>query len=98
MRTVWKVSLPIVDEIAVKIPGGAAIVHVATQGPVGVAELSTGEPVSVWFECDPERPPELRRFAIYGTGHMFRHERQQYLGSAQFDGGGLVFHLYEVMP
>jgi hypothetical protein len=59
MRRVYKYPVPIVDEIVVNMPAGAAIVHVGHQHHMLV----------LWADVDDSAPNEPRSFSIRGTGH-----------------------------
>lgn len=67
------------------------------EAPIG-AELLTareqGDNICVWFRCDPTKPSERRRVDVCGTGWKDAPQGR-YIGSAHFDGGKLVFHVFE---
>jgi hypothetical protein len=85
MRQVFKYELPIKDECDVFMPEGSEILHVGNQH----------EKMCVWALADASRRDELRYFRIAGTGRALPDVGLKYLGSAQFAGGALVFHVFE---
>jgi hypothetical protein len=85
MRKVFKYELLIQDECNVFMPEGSEILHVGNQY----------EKMCVWALVDASRRDELRYFRIAGTGHALPDVDLKHLGSAQFAGGALVFHVFE---
>lgn len=53
--------------------------------------------ICVWFEVDTDKPKELRRFEIYGTGHKITtpNEDRTFVGTVFLNRGEYVFHVYE---
>lgn len=83
MRTIWKFQLTAMD---VPMPEGAEIC---------TFELQAGVPC-VWAIVESEAPKQVRRFAIFGTGHALPAETEGcYVGSAQ--DGPFVWHLFELL-
>jgi hypothetical protein len=88
-RLVWKYPLPKHDKIAVVMPKGAVLLHFAAQE----------EQPTLWAWCDPEETEkETRRFLLIGTGREVDTSQTMldYVGTAQFLGGQLIFHLFEI--
>lgn len=82
-RVVWKaVVRP--DRMFFGAPAGAELLTAREQG----------DDICVWFRCDPTRPVEVRNVEVCGTGHEGAPDGR-YLGSAHFDSGRLVFHVFE---
>lgn len=49
---------------------------------------------TLWALIDPEQTPGVRRFHIYGTGHLIPHpERLTHVASWQ--SGSFVWHMFE---
>lgn len=106
--TVWKETRPVADVIELALPQGAEVLKVGDQEGAGgaltfwflvrdlggVHETPMGHPPSVPVA---DRPKELRRFVVVGTGHEVPEER---LASAAFldtvvtAGGMLVWHVF----
>lgn len=87
MRTIWKLQLPIADEIRLQMPQGAQILCV---------QLQHGEP-TIWVRCDddPAFANRVHRVLQWrGTGHN-ADGTGDYVGTIQQWGGDLVFHLFD---
>jgi len=83
MKTIWKFEMPPSWEISM---------------PAGAEFLSIGEQhnkVCLWMLVDPEATDEIRRFAVFGTGHPVPDIPLRFLGSVQLFDGDLVFHAFE---
>jgi hypothetical protein len=88
-RTIYKYELhPGQQDEPIELTVGAKILTVGNQG----------ERFMLWAEIDPDREPEERFINVYGTGHPMPDNPGQYLGTAHFAGGRLVFHAYESPP
>lgn len=88
MKKIFKYRVPFQDFTEVSMPKGAKIIAVQNQD----------ESLCIWAEVNPDAPNERRFFHVYGTGHVMHEECEEtYLGTAQFQRGELVFHLYEVI-
>lgn len=88
MKSIWKYELSFTDEQDVKMPVGAKILCVQTQGSVPC----------IWAIVDTSKSKdqyELRKFIIHGTGHVCICEHHEYIGTFQLNNGSLVFHLFE---
>lgn len=91
MRRVWKVDVPVDDQVhAYRLPTHARVIHVACQhfdapAPVGL--------VQVWLEVDDAEPLAERRFIVHGTGHPV--EKGEYVGTGIEMSGRLVWHVYQ---
>lgn len=85
MRTIWKQVLPQLGNFELKLPAGAEIVALREQHD---------EP-TIWFVCDSEAKPVLRRFVIVGTGHQAPNIGK-HVGTFFVDGGMFVFHVFEI--
>jgi hypothetical protein len=78
---------PLADEVSVRMPYGAKILHVYEQN----------EQVALWALVDPsEARFQKREFRIAGTGHEIADvENKHYIGTVHMNGGALVFHVFE---
>ncbi len=86
MKTIWKYPLDIQNEAnELEVPLGGRALFVAVQEGV----------LCVWFEVDPEMPPETRELGVIGTGHVFSADRAPtYIGSVLMPP--FVWHVYEL--
>jgi hypothetical protein len=81
--TIWQAEIA-QDDHSFSAPEGAELLTAREQGDV----------VCVWFRCDPTRPKEARRVEVCGTGWE-NAPQGRYVGSAHFNDGSLVFHVFE---
>jgi len=90
MKTIWKYNLKIDDEQVVNLPKNAEILTVQNQ---------QGNPC-LWALVSPIKETEPRIIVCRGTGHdiNFRNFTLQYISSAQFYDGDIVFHYFEKLP
>ena len=86
MKTIWKFHLIVETNQRFTIPRGARFLSVQGQH----------DEIVMWWLVDPRQPPESRRFSVYGTGHDMPDNPGAYLGTVQTDGGGFVWHAFEV--
>lgn len=84
MRTIYKYSLVFEDWQIVQMPIGAKILSFAEQNE---------QPV-IWALVDPNAPVVEYRVRMVGTGHSFDHRGLKNVGTAQFQSGVRMFHLY----
>jgi hypothetical protein len=87
MRTVFKYEVPIDDHVTLSMPVGAELLCFANQRDVP----------TLWALVDPGAAMVERRFLLVGTGHPVGGEILRHVGTAQFRGGALVFHLFEIL-
>lgn len=87
MRTVFKYEIPFDGHAMLALPLGAELLHFGNQ-----REIPT-----LWAMVDPEQPPTKHVFRLAGTGHEIEEKIVKFIGTAQFAGGSLVFHLFEVL-
>jgi hypothetical protein len=93
MMTIWKYELSVgLDTVTLRMPGGAVILSLQTQGAV------PDERPTMWAIVDPGQPSEERHFAIVGTGNPFPAGigKQDFIGTFQIFSNSLVFHVFEV--
>lgn len=83
MKTIYKYNIE--PNITYEMPQGAQILSVQAQE----------DTVQLWALVDTARPPDIRKFRAYGTGHAIEHENLQFLGTCQLYGGNLVLHIFE---
>ncbi len=84
MKTIWKYAINPKTEVA--MPGGSRLLSVQVQD---------NQP-QLWALVDPERAKVKRNFVSFATGEPFDDTGLTYVGTFQINGGGLVFHLFEV--
>ena len=101
MLTVYKYEIPAEDEFTIDLPAGAQPLSFQEQHGAGC----------MWALVDPEARTTKRRFRLAGTGHPIEYAEPagvpyrsppnigalRFVGTAQFRGGALVFHLFEVL-
>jgi hypothetical protein len=89
MLTVYKYEIPLEDDFAIELPMGAKILTFQSQRDVPY----------VCALVDPAAPLFKRQFRLAGTGHPIEHDEKnlRHVGTAQFRGDTLVFHLFEVL-
>lgn len=90
MQRVFKYPVPIGDHFSVLLPQGAKILRFANQH----------EQACLWCLVDPDAQLQARAFRMAGTGHQISEpaENLAYVGTELFQGGMLVFHLFEFIP
>jgi hypothetical protein len=93
---IWKWTLEVTDRQQLQIPGGAKLLTVQVQH--GLPQL--------WALVDEKAPLINRTIATYGTGNPIpdlpvlsvglpEGYPGEYVGTYQFGGGALVFHVFE---
>jgi len=84
---IYKYRVERVDHPVIQMPKGAHVLTFQNQR----------EEPCIWAIVDPEVETEPRVFLLAGTGHPFPEDPTsvRHLGTAQFNGGNLVFHLFE---
>lgn len=89
MLTVYKYETPLKDEFSLDLPMGAQILTFQSQR----------DAPCIWALVDPDAKTLKRRFRLVGTGHPIEQDAGalRFVGTAQFRGGSLVFHLFEVL-
>lgn len=92
MKRVYKYEVPFEDEFSLNLPKGAQILSFQSQvSASGLQEL----PV-IWVLVDPSlKQEETRFFRMAGTGHPIEGDFGAFIGTAQFLGARLTFHLFE---
>jgi hypothetical protein len=83
--TIWKFPLLTVDQQTIPARKGAK--------PLAV-QVQHGQ-LCLWALVDPNAEPAEMRVWVHGTGHIVTAEApKHYLGTVQFMGGQLVFHVF----
>lgn len=89
MRTVfkypWSTSV-IGDTLNTQMPRGAKPLYVAEQYGA----------LCIWVLCNPDVEMVGHRFHVVGTGHPIGDEVGPYVGTAIFDQGALVLHVFDL--
>ena len=83
MTRIWKYTIT-PSVLFYSMPEGAKI----------LAAKEQDNEVCIWVEVDHNRPIEMRKIMIYGTGHSIPQEPQEYVGTAHLHNGALVLHVY----
>lgn len=89
MKRIYKYELSANNRQSIELPEGAQIL---------TAQGQNGCNVCLWALVDPEQPPEQRYFEIFATGepvHVDMGVERRYVGTAQLEGGRLIFHVFE---
>lgn len=85
MKTIYKYPIPITDEFTLPLPKGAKILTFQTQH---------NKP-HIWAVIDTEEGLEPVEFRLFGTGHSMEDaDALEYIGTAQTEGGLLIWHLF----
>ncbi len=71
----------------IEMPRGARLLHFDAQG----------DELFLWALVDPNEAMDVRTFFIVGTGHTLPELRYRHVGSCLMRGGGLEWHLFEVL-
>jgi hypothetical protein len=87
MRCVFKYEVPVEDHVTLELPCVHELLHFDNQ---------KGDAV-LWALVDPESAKIERHFRVAGTGHVIEETNIRFIGTAQFHGGSLVLHLFEVL-
>lgn len=84
--SIWKFLVDLNDEVDVKMPRGARLLHVGEQ---------CGE-IFLWAMMDPNTEFVVRRIAVRGTGHPCDESLfdAPHIGTV-FTQSNLVFHLFD---
>ncbi len=83
MKTIFKYSLSISDQVLLYLPEEAEVLSVQGQA----------DQLVLWAIVDPSRNVEPRLFSIYGTGNLFQSDNARYIGTAQVNS--YVWHVFE---
>jgi hypothetical protein len=89
-RAVWKFPLPFPgnDLFTIEMPASAEILSL---------QMQFNEP-QIWALVTPGADMEIRRFRVAGTGHPIDEQAIRFVGTFQFAGGALIFHVFEIQP
>lgn len=86
-KVIWKYNVDLTNEVTIKMPIGAEILAVQNQHDIP----------RIWVLVDPDAEQEVRTFYIHGTDHEVTDvENKKFIGTFQYHGGDLAFHLFEV--
>ncbi len=85
MPTIWKFEFKVDDDVRVKMPTGASIIHVGSQKSLHLC---------LWAVVEEKAATETRRFFVRGTGHpMLRADAANHIGTVL--DGSFVWHIFE---
>ncbi len=91
---IWKYRFGTEDTLEVKMPENSEILCLQTQY---MKKFNIDVPC-VWCLVDPKENLVLRRFCLFGTGHLIENiEHLHYIGTFQVLAGLKVGHLFEVI-
>lgn len=86
MLTIHKYTFEIQNQVKISLPKHSKILKFDNQNEVP----------TIWVLVDTEQPLEEAIFTVRGTGHSIpRFSNLEYIGSAQFLNGQLVWHLFK---
>ena len=89
-KSIWKFKLSLDEQQIIKMPEGAEILTIQSQGNVPC----------IWALVEPDAPKENRCFEIIGTGDFITFENEiqkKYINTFQLHGGALIFHVFEII-
>jgi hypothetical protein len=89
VKRIYKYELSPNSPQMIELPEGAQIL---------TAQGQHGRSVCLWALVDPERPKEQRYFEVFATGEAIHTDMgldRNYIGTAQLEGGQLIFHVFE---
>lgn len=89
MKRIYKYELSSNSPQLIELPEGAQVL---------TAQGQHGRSVCLWALVDPERPTEKRYFEVFATGEAIPTDasvKRNYIGTAQLEGGRLIFHVFE---
>lgn len=85
MKTIWKYTFEITDDVTIAMPSDSKILHV---------ECQRGDP-TMWVLVNPDSKRVVRKFRIFGTGHpIAESEKLEFVGT--FQQPPFVWHMFEV--
>lgn len=88
MKTIYKYSFDVADEVSLNMPRGAEFLSIQVQK----------QRPTMWFLVDDSEELEEKRFRIYGTGFVLDNEVAQfYRGTFQLVAGTFVGHVFEIL-
>ena len=85
--TIWKYTLNSQTVQEVQMPQGAEILHAGVQH----------NEINIWVMVDLDAQNEVRKIAVYGTGHSMLKNSHKYIGTVQLAGGTFIFHVFEII-
>ena len=85
MKTIWKYPLELTASQIIRMPACAKILSVQTQ---------RGVPC-LWVLCSEGGLNEVKRVAIYGTGHPMPSDPGEFVGTFQAEDGCFVWHVFD---
>lgn len=99
MLTVYKYLVPLTDDYKYVVPLTADFSLELPMGAQILTFQAQRETPCIWALVDPDARDSKRRFLLVETAYPIEQNAGalRYVGSAQFRGGSLVFHLFEVL-
>lgn len=74
----------------IRMPAGARVLSAQAQDSIGE--------IVIWAIVEPTAPEERRLFTIMPTGIDLPPSPGTFVGTVQFGGGALVFHVFDLGP
>ncbi len=89
MQKVFKYPVRVDDHLTIELPRGAELLSFQCQG----------EQPCLWALVDPKAEMVKRYFRFVGTGHPIEEPSEvlRFIGTAQMQGGALIWHMFEVI-
>ncbi len=87
MKIIYKYPIGPEGECTVMMPRGAKVLSYQNQE----------ETACIWALVDPDEPTQPKRFYLVGTGYEMQYNPSalRFIGTALFQGGIYVNHLFE---
>lgn len=89
IKRIYKYELSANTPQSIDLPEGAQVL---------TAQGQHEQSVCIWALVDPERPKQKRYFEVFATGESVFVDMgvsRNYIGTAQLEGGTLIFHVFE---
>ncbi len=98
-RRIFRYTVPynrLEDITLLHMPVGASVLSAISQ------QMGPDEHLVICAEVFPNAPMEWRKFRVVGTGNPIEIDEpiptSMFVDSVQFNGGALVFHVYDLGP
>jgi len=87
MKAIWKYELTMGTRQVVEMPVGAKLLTVHRQEGI----------VCLWAIVNTALPTEERIIGVFTTGYPLPENPKEYIGTAFFNGGEFVVHVFEIL-
>lgn len=88
MFTIYKYHIPVTDKLEIELPKAYKILSFDTQD----------NDLYLWCLVDTNAEKNIVKFSVFGTGFEIKPEEinnLEYVGTAQQNKGGLIWHLFK---